>query len=194
MAHGCAEMMDWTRDIVASDSPDEDLVKKAFNREEVLDTIQDEIVLFMTHLLATGAPHDVVDEGRRQLRMADEYESVSDYITLILKSHLKLVHSGLGFVEEVRTELQELHVAVTDYLALIGRAYERRQMDILSEARSEGDAITHRVKESRGRFLQRMSREKFDPQVIVAYNAQLNAYRRVRDHILNVAEALAGEK
>jgi phosphate:Na+ symporter len=39
-----------------------------------------------------------------------------------------------------------------------------------------------------------MSEEKFDPQVSVAYNAQLNSYRRVRDHMLNIAEANAGEK
>ena len=50
------------------------------------------------------------------------------------------------------------------------------------------------VKQLRGKFLDRICQEHIEPHLIVAYNAQLNAYRRVREHALNVAEALAGEK
>ncbi|MCH8042267.1 MAG: Na/Pi cotransporter family protein [Planctomycetes bacterium] len=209
MADGCRKMMEGSRQInfpsgpdegESDDSepdfrePDDKLVRDLFHREEVLDVMQDEVVEFMTNLLAGSAPHDVVDEARRQLRMADEYESVSDYITTIVKSHLKLHHSGLRLPQSARDELAALHDSVSEYIALVAKGYEQRRADVITEAKSQGSAITRRIKELRDQFLVRMSEEKFDPQVSVAYNAQLNSYRRVRDHVLNIAEAIAGEK
>ena len=194
MAEGCKKMMEWSRQINFGEEPDEGTVRDLFHREEVLDVMQDEIVEFMTHLLAGNIPLDVVDEARRQLRIGDEYESVSDYITLIVKSHLKLHHSDLRFPQDVRDEMAALHDSVSEYVDLVADGFEQRRPEVITKANSQGDAITLRIKELRDQFLVRMSEEKFDPQVSVAYNAQLNGYRRVRDHVLNIAEAIAGEK
>jgi len=194
MATGCEKMMAWVKEIVTQEVPDQKLVQKAFHREEVLDTVQGEIVAFMAHLLAGNVPLEVADEARRQLRMSDEYESVGDYMISILKSHLKLEHSGLRFAEEDQAKLLRLHDMVADYLAMVNRGYEQRQPEVVTKAHSQGTAITHQVKELRSEFLAKMSEEKVDPQIVLAYNGQLNAYRRVREHVVNVAEALAGEK
>ena len=194
MAFGCDTMMSWIKEILVEEVPDDKIVQKVFHREEVLDTIQDEIVAFMANLVTGNIPHDVTEAARLQLRMADEYESISDYQVNILKSHLKLQNSGLRFPEEDFGKLLEVHDMVADYLALISRGYEQRHPEVITKAHSRGNAITARVKELRDGFLAKMSEQKFDPQVVVAYSAQLNAYRRVREHALNIAEALAGEK
>jgi len=194
MAHLCNELSGWAREIVSQETPDPGLVQKAFHREEVLDTVQDEVVSFMSHLLSADVPLEVAEEARRQLRMADEYESISDYIISILKSHLKLHQSGLRFPEEEMRRLLDLHDQVADYLGMIEEGYRQRQFEVITKARSRGEAIILRVKELRTQFLVKMSEEGTDPQIAVAYNAQLNAYRRVREHALNVAEAMAGEK
>ena len=194
MGEECIHMLDWVKQIIASDPPDPKLVQSTFHREEVLDTVQDEIVAFMTNLLSGNAPTDVVNEGRRQLRMADEYESVSDYIATILKSHLKLDNAGLRISDRSRQELDEIHEMVAEYVELIAKGYERRQGDVITMAKTQGEAITLRVKKSRDDFVLRMTEEKIAPHVSVGFNSQLNAYRRIRDHILNVAEAMVGEK
>ncbi len=194
MADGCVKLAGWTKEILEQEIPDQKTVQKAFHREEVLDTVQDEIVEFMAHLLSGNIPHDVAEEARCQLRMADEYESVSDYYITILKSHLKLEQSGLHFPDRNFKDLMRLHDMVADYLTLINRGYEQRQPEVITKAHSQGNAITLRAKELRDGFLAKLSDEKLDPQIIVAYSAQLNAYRRVREHVLNIAETLAGEK
>lgn len=194
MAFGCEKLAGWLKEILSQEAPDQKTVQKAFHREEVLDQVQDEIVGFIAHLLSGNIPLELAEEARRQLRMADEYESVGDYLTNILKSHLKLDHSGLRLPQSDMEGILQLHDMVAEYLALIGRGYERRQPEVITMARSQGEAITHRVKEMRNQFLARMSEEKLDPQLVVAYNSQINAYRRVREHVLNVAEAIAGEK
>ena len=194
MADGCDKMMGWLQETISADHPDETLVKKLFHREEVLDTIQDEIVAFMTNILAGSAPHDVVEEGRRQLRMADEYESVSDYITSIQKFHLKLRDQGHRFDDAHQATILELHELVHEYLRLINEGFEHRRPKVVTKANSIGSEIKHRVKSLRDKHIEALSEEKMAPFINVAYMSTLNAYRRVRDHVLNIAEALAGEK
>ena len=90
--------------------------------------------------------------------------------------------------------MAELHDSVAEYITLVADGFQQRRPEVITMAKTQGEAITLRIKELRDKFLVRMSEEKFDPQVSVAYNAQLNGYRRVRDHVLNIAEANAGEK
>jgi len=194
MADGCRKMMDWLKEIMSQETPDDAMIQKTFHREEVLDTVHDEIVHFVTSLLSGNVPFDVAEEGRHQLRAADEYESVSDYIVNILKSHLKLGQSDLKLPDEQQKQILELHDMVAKYLEMISAAYENRQVEIITKANSQGDAVVHRMKQLRDEFLQKLSDHKIEPLVGVAYNAQLNAYRRVRDHALNIAETLSGEK
>ena len=63
MGEGCWKMMDWLEELSAQEVPDEKLVQKLFHREEVLDTIQDEIVAFLSDMMAANLPHEVIDEG-----------------------------------------------------------------------------------------------------------------------------------
>ena len=121
MAEGCSKMMHWLAELAPQEVPDQALVQKLFHREEVLDTAQDEVVAFLSDLLASNLPHEVIDEGRRQLRVADEYESISDYIASILKFHMKLRDQGHAFDDEQSNQLRELHDLVRQghlYLAL----------------------------------------------------------------------------
>ena len=194
MGQGVRKMLAWTRQIMDQEEPDRELVRKVFHREEIMDNIQREVIDFLTDLLTGEVPHAVTEEGRAQLRIADEYESISDYISAVLKSHLRLVNAGLSASERERAELAELHAMVADYLEMIALAVERGQRGVLSRAHTRGDMITHHFKELRDHHLVRLTEEKVDPVASMSYNAMLNAYRKIKDHALNVVEALPGEK
>jgi len=176
------------------EKPDSNLVQKLFHREEVLDTIQDEVVIFMTNLLAGNVPHQIIEEGRCQLRMADEYESISDGIASILKFHLKLRNQGYYFDKKLRDEIITLHDKVSEYLDLVSKGYERRQPEVITKARSIGTEVTLLVKELRDKHLAELSEQKIEPYVNLAYTSTLTVYRHIRDHSLNIAEAQAGQK
>jgi Na+/phosphate symporter len=66
--------------------------------------------------------------------------------------------------------------------------------EVISRAKSEGDAITFSIKELRADHIERVSSQVTTPQHSLIYADILNAYRRAKDHALNIAEALAGEK
>ncbi|MCL2119426.1 MAG: Na/Pi cotransporter family protein [Planctomycetaceae bacterium] len=192
----CLELADNVKQVMQSGSSEVPQVEKAFQQEEDLDNLQDEIIAFMANMLAGSISHEVAENARAQLRMADELESISDYFLVILKSHLKLNESGVTFPEQEQTEMLELHDLVRSYHQMIHRAFVQRRIGVglLTDVHSHGNTITRRVKTMRDRFLKRMSEERLDPQVVMAFNAQWNAYRRVREHSQNVAEAMIDVK
>ena len=194
MGESCRKMMGWLQELLASKEHDPETSRKLMHREEVLDTMQDEVVGFMTDLMAGNVPHSVVEEGRTQLRMADEYESISDYITSIFKFDRKLRKQGFRFGPKDSERLVSLHESLVEYLKLVTEGYEHNHPDIITRANSMGAEIRHQVKTLRKQHMEELTVEKVPPNVNVAFTATLNSYRRVYDHALNVAEAVAGEK
>ncbi|TWU23600.1 Na/Pi cotransporter family protein [Bythopirellula polymerisocia] len=195
MADGCKKMMLWLAELSQQNGePDRRLTQKLFHREEVLDTIQDEIVGFLSDLLAANLPHDVIDEGRRQLRMADEFESISDYIASILKFQIKLNDQGHVMNDKMRQQLKHLHDTVAGYMQMVIDACIQRNSAVITKANTMRGEIKHLVRTLRKEHLQQMTDEKIEPYVNVAFTSALNSYVRVSDHTLNVAESLAGIK
>lgn len=194
MAQTVRTMMQWLRELWVSGKPDPELEQKIFRGEENLDTVQKEITEFLGKLIASRVTHEVSRESHIQFRIADEYESVSDYIATVLKLIKKLGDKKLQLSEEGRRELLALHDKVAEYLEMVNDAFEEGRADVLAHAYAEGKAITIQSKQYRDEHLERVSQEKVSPLVSLIFTDLLSAYRRIKDHALNIAEAVAGQK
>jgi len=190
---GVQKMLEWTRSLIQDSKPDEQLVQKVFNREKIMDNVQAEIITFLTDLLTGNVPHAIVGEGRTQLRCADEYESISDYISSLLKSHLRMINSDLSLTKEEMDAVLELHEQVAEYLHMVAMAFENAQPDLLNVAHTRGDSITATFKQLRERHMSRLIDDRIDPTKAMAFTGMLNAYRKIKDHAENIAEAIATE-
>jgi len=193
MADGCKEMMGWLQGLVGQDEPDPGCVRQLFQREQDLDTMQDEFVAFMTKLLAGNVPQRVIAEGRQQLRMADEYESISDCLASIQKFRMRLEKQGHRFDKTQREDLGALHEAVSQYLNFVFDAYANREVESLSRVTALAAEITAQVKTLRDNHMSGLSKNKTDPYVNLAFTSSLAAYRAVRDHVVNITEAMTEE-
>ena len=194
MGAGCAKMLDWLAQLLPQDEPEKALADRLKQREQILDAIQDEVSEFVTHLLSGNVPHSVADEGRLQLRMADEFESVSDYIANMDKFDRKLRREGLRFTPEQRENLHQLNRHVAEYIADVNTSLVQRNRNVLTETDPMSKRIRNEIKQLRRKHLDELTSRVIAPQVSVAYLATLNAYSRVRDHTYNIAEAISGEK
>jgi len=194
MAEGAEKMMRMLRDIILTDQTDEKVQEKIFNRERVLDVVQKEISEYLEQMITGNLSHEIAEECRQQLRMADEYESVSDYIVNILKLNLKVRAAEQHFTPEAKKEILELHDLVSEYLTFVNLAVAEQNRDILNKAETRGKTITHNMKEFRSNHLERMSAGQTTALRSLAFLDILNAYRRIKDHALNIAEAIVGEK
>ncbi|MCP4454998.1 MAG: Na/Pi cotransporter family protein [Planctomycetes bacterium] len=194
MGNHTQKMLGLLRELIDTEDIDEDKVRKVFHREEIMDVVQKEVVEFLSHILSGTIPQDVVAAGRMQLRVADEYESVSDYVANILKLRMKLHNANLQISKDGTDDILNLHDKVSAYVDTISDALRSNNTDILSRARTDGDAITLHMKDLRSRHFDRVKSKNVSPFKSMTYIDILSAYRKIKDHTLNIAEALVGEK
>lgn len=189
MGDGAVKMMGWMRELGYGSNYDQEKIDTIFRRESVLDNIYTEIVEFLTEILDANVPPSVAEEGRRQLRISHEYESMSDRLASLLKGKLKLRDNELELPAEQQEQLHELHAMVTEFVVRVTQAYEQRKPIDPAEAQAMNKGITRRVKQIRDEHLQRMTSEPFDPKLSLIFTDLLTDYRRVRAHALNIHEA-----
>lgn len=194
MSESCAKMLNWLAELMTQDNPDKQLGDELKRNEQILDAMQDEVSAFVTNLLSGNIPHSVADEARRQIRMADEYESMSDYIANLDKFDRKLRRENLRFTPNQIEDLSKLNRHVANYLAEVNQALQQEDRGVLTRTETISKRIRDQIKHIRRSHLEDLSGGAIAPQVNVAFLAAMNAYGRVHDHIHNVAELLSGEK
>jgi phosphate:Na+ symporter len=191
MGDGCEKMLTWLGDLRDQDQPDKSLGNRLKQREQVFDSVQDEVSAFVTNLLAKTLPHKIADEARRQLSLVDEYESISDYLAGLDKFDRKLRRDGFRFTDQQRDELRNLNGRVIEYLQAVNAGVVRNNHHVHRETDGASRRIKSQIKQLRKRHLEDLSRGDIPPQVSVAFLAALNAYARVRDHLETIAETVS---
>ena len=194
MAGNCDRMMDKMRPIEVSGEWDESTAREILQMEDHQDAMQLEFVGFMSNLLAANVPHAVVDEARHQIRLVDEFESISDCIASAFKSkrHLRK-HDGV-MPELERQEILGLHDQVAAFMKTVIAAYVESQPELLEHAVHSGEQITRHAKSLVKKLVQRAPEDQLLPFPSTSYSRQVAAYRRIRDHLINIVEVIKGEK
>jgi len=191
MADGCLKMIGWLGELLQQDERDEEMGDRLRHRERVLDTIQDEVSEFITGLLSGNVPHSVAEEARQQLRIADEYESVSDYLANLEKFDRKLRRDGFRFTAAQLQGLDELNQRTSEYLTSVNQGLRLKNRSVLMKTKEASKRIRADIKELRRQHLEILSNGDTPPLVSVAFLASLNAYSRVRDHAHDIAEVVS---
>ena len=188
------EMLDDLRLVITDETSTEGLAQKVFKQEDTIDEVQIEVTRFLTELLAEELSHDVADEARTQLRLADEFESVSDDVCDILKLYLRMRKAGARFTAAQQEELVGLHDLIASYYDRVRGGLEHAPGDYSPEILQDSFAITGTIRELRDRHWHRLSDEMVAPLVSTSYMDIANSYRRMKDHLLNIGEATVGGK
>ena len=197
MGEHCGKMLEDLRTILDETAPDFALEQSVFDAEDDLDTAQAEISHYVGRILERGGAKlgDVAIAIRRQLRCADEFESVSDYVRAALKAILKIRDAGEKLSDVARDEVRNLIDAVQAFreLTLEILAKERPTFQELATAHSATRRIDALAKEFRHRHMDRLEHACTGPVKGVIYNDLLVAFRRMNDHLINVVETYEGK-
>lgn len=191
MGSDVAELMNWGLQLIKQEDPDEKLTQKFFDRDQQMDVMQQEVIDFVSDILTGNVPLEITIEGRQQIRIADELESISDYMTLVLKSRLKLIETGAKLSDPKLLAIEELHAQTANYIQFVIDSFADNNDQALDQAETLGKAITEKTKELRDAHLVSLTEKKIDPLLSMTYTSMLNGYRKIKDHALNIAETVA---
>ncbi len=190
MGDTCRGMLADLRRILASPGRDEDLEESVFRREDALDLAQKEISEYVGRVLHDNVSRFQSDLARRELRQADEFESVSDYIRNALKAYLKIRNAGEDLSEAARAETLELCDAVAAFLSDTMDIVQIGDPFNVARATETSRAIEDRAKRCRDAHLSRLGKTCNSPVKSLVYSDLLTAFRRQNDHLLNIAQTL----
>lgn len=190
MGETCDEMLASLRGILESGKEDEEASAGIFKKEENLDFAQMEISEYVGKVLRSNVSRDLSHVARRLLRQADEYESVSDYVRNALKSYRKIRAAEEDLTDAARAEVLDL----TDRVA----TFNREVMDIVTIgdrfnvklALERFDEVEKAAKGARAAHMERLGVTCTSPVKSLIYSDLLVAFRRMNDHLLNIAQTL----
>ena len=161
--------------------------KRIFESESVLDEVQTEVTEFLTEVLCGTLSLEETEEAKRQLLLADEYESVSDYIMQILKFYMKLNDFGLSLSEDQKTELQKLHSKIYEFYDVVNSDGENND-EYYERIMEQNKQLTQTIKKLRDRHWDRISLEKMPPLLSTTYKDILTSYRKIKNILVNIYE------
>lgn len=162
-----------------------------FDAENHLDLAQEELTNFLTKLLSNRASRVVAVDAERHMRMSDDIETASDYATQVLKLHLRMEEKRVSFDKEHFTGIIELHDKTTKLIEELQVFLEQpiKSDSLLSSIRQHGSHITSLVRDLRSMHWSHLSEALYDPLVTTTYTDVLNAYRKIKEHIITATEA-----
>lgn len=161
------------------------------NYEEKLDLVQKEITDINFALLKEDLEECDVKLTRENIEVADEYETISDYLTRVSKSLHKLEENDIILNGTKKDTLDNLHLKVEELFDYVNKAYETGDKDILIESMNRAATIKELYKKARKTHMERVAENTMPAMLSTAYMDILNHYRRIKDHVVNVVETLS---
>lgn len=174
------------------DSP---LVRKIFDEEERIDLVQKEISDIAKEALILELPMDLTLSAKTSLSLADEYESISDYIALQAKNYLKILDKGCAVGENEYENIYKLNENVAEYFVFVNEVYKSKNVEEnlikTTEMRAE---IATTYKKIRDNYMDRFREVNYSVDFVTTYMDILNTYRRMNNHIFHITEILMYDK
>ncbi len=197
MSTRCETLLDDFRKILIGEGTPE-LENHIFHEEEEMDVLQHEVSQYLGVMMTTSLPSDVANRARMLLRVADEYESLSDEVAALLKQLIRVRRSDKTISERGRAELLELHDSCRTFAATVSEAFRQGKLyavDMLAHLHPDATGISSQIKEIRKRQMARTADNDptLDVSCLVVILDMLNIYRRLKEDCLNIGEAMLEE-
>jgi len=191
MAGDISTMMNSLKNVIVSGANINKDVDEIVELEEKLDLVQKEISDVNFEIMHKDLDEKYIEETRGNLEVADEYETVSDYLTRISKSIKKLNENDILLNNKKKESLEQIHTRVVEFFEYVNTAYENGNKEILVEAMQKSADIKDLYKKARKEHMERVAEHKMPAMLSTAYMDILNHYRRIKDHMVNVVETLS---
>ena len=161
--------------------------------EEQTDVMQHEITTFTVTLMQAGkSSKEQSDRAYAYVRAADELESIADYAASLCSYMKRLAKDELDFSEDAWKDLIAFHREVFSFFTLVCRTFKNEEGDsaqIYEMAQNLNDLADG----IRNAHLERMKAGSCGALPALTFSDMAVALRRIKNHTVNLYEAMAVE-
>jgi Na+/phosphate symporter len=187
------DMFILARDYIIKDKPEAAHLKEIKRIENEMDLLQKEITVFLGEIIQKDLTEKESFEAQAIVRLADEMESVTDYIDkfAIAMTRFKEKIALKGSDKEAMLEFfDRSHIF---FLESVGTDSNLKGMP--NEIANEQAKLLRREADNmREAFFTKFSKEKYPPLLIMSLTDMVGSLRKVVSHSLNISQAINGFK
>ncbi|MBR2577782.1 MAG: Na/Pi cotransporter family protein, partial [Erysipelotrichaceae bacterium] len=166
---------------------DEELLKKLFAREEMLDRYEDKIGAYLSKVTASDLNRNQSMEVSEYLKVISEFERISDHARNVGEAARTIEEKKLTFSDEANRELNVLEDAVSEVMQLTIDAF--LDIDTLKAIKVEPleELIDDLCDQIKSHHIERVQRKECTLENGFVLNDMLTDYERMSDHCSNIA-------
>lgn len=190
-----SEMMDKTGSFDQPVEKDSDFAREISDAEDITDTMQYEITIFLSQILRESLSLKQSTRVQGIIRIADELESVGDYCERIVHHRIRLEEQGTHMPSDITDNMNAYWIKVSQFFqTLVGWLDEERPSQYEKQVRKAYVDLSIEADDLKDRHYQYLKDNQCDPKLILVYSDISMAIKRIKNHTMNIYEAMIGGK
>jgi phosphate:Na+ symporter len=184
-----SRMHNLTRDYLTIKEKDPLVYEKIKNYENITDNMQKEITIFLGKVMERALTQKQSIQTRSLIRMADELESVADYLERLAfyKNRFDENFSMSGDIAIEFFHFYDLMITLFEH-STIGLIDSEKQVIKTSEKQAEDLKIL--ADDMRDKHLKRISKGEYSPLSSLTYSDMVVAVRKIRLNAVHLARSI----
>lgn len=170
--------------------PSENDYAEVCRLENITDSIQQEITAFVCQTMEGGLSAEQSEKAYSIIRAADELESIADYSLSLCRYRNRLDKNDLEFSSEAWSDVHEYLSHVYSFYESIYSHIRGEQERTMREVRDQAVKLNIEADRLRSVHLERMRNGTCQPLPALTYSDLMVAMRRIKNHSVNLFEAL----
>ncbi len=162
--------------------------------EDTADDIQKELALFLSNVMRLELDSDSTEEVKMMIRASDELESVTDYCANVVKYRERLDENNIQLNKDSIEMLNTFTGDIEKFFADTKLVLEKAKVDNAENLVNEYKRLNTEANKIRDRHLEMVKEEHYPPLFGLTFSDIMVALRRIKNHTLNVADAVQGAK
>ena len=164
-----------------------------FQQEDLTDEYTTEINIFVGQIIKTDLTKNQSAVAQAYLSIADELESIGDYIKKLAISGA-LYKENHYFDENIKEDLSALIKEAMDFYDDSMQIFEDNSSIDFAKMKERSKAILEKADQLRQNHVTIIMEKKVDPSGMLDYSDIVNTVRRIRSHTFGICKALKDVK
>lgn len=177
---------------LTSEDLDPKLAESVRYIEHATDDMQTEITLFLSKIMHLELDEEESRDVNAMIRICDELESICDYCLNIVKYRDRLFENHLPMRQETREILSGYMEQIKDFYARAKDWIGDEQCDSMRHFLERYDELNDDADKIRDRHLHMIKEQQYPPMFGLTFSDIMIALRRIKNHTLNIGEAICG--
>lgn len=185
--------VEMTKEYLFGDGKDNKLFERIEKYEDITDNMEKEVTVFVCKIMEKSLSEEQSVEAQGIVRIADELESISDYLVRLATYKHRNLDSDSIFKGESLEVIKSFFDKVEDYYHFTTANLFNTSEIHFEQAWQKSEALRKDAQKIRATHLTRVSEGKHDSLSAMTFSDIIVALRKVRSHSLNIAQAFKSD-